>query len=75
MAERAGPAWCALAAVCRHLPGDAGHRRPFAPQIAPPTPNRQHLIQRLQPPLSPNEQGESMYWLGSDGLGRGVPRA
>ncbi|MCB0067426.1 MAG: ABC transporter permease, partial [Caldilineaceae bacterium] len=44
----------------------------FAPQIAPADPNRQHLIQRLQPPLSPNEQGESMYWLGSDGLGRDV---
>src|SRR5690606_24933118 len=44
----------------------------FAPQIAPSDPNRQHLIQRLQPPLSPNEQGESMYWLGSDGLGRDV---
>ncbi|MCB0151882.1 MAG: ABC transporter permease, partial [Caldilineaceae bacterium] len=41
-------------------------------QIAPADPNRQHLIQRLQPPLSPNEQGESMYWLGSDGLGRDV---
>lgn len=44
----------------------------FAPQIAPADPNRQHLIQRLQPPLSPNEQGESMYWLGSDGMGRDV---
>ncbi len=44
----------------------------FAPQLAPADPNRQHLIQRLLPPLSPNEQSESMYWLGSDGLGRDV---
>ena len=44
----------------------------FAAQIAPADPSRQHLIQRLLPPLSPNEQGESIYWLGSDGLGRDV---
>ena len=44
----------------------------FAPQIAPADPSRQHLIERLLPPLSPNQQADSVYWLGSDGLGRDV---
>jgi peptide/nickel transport system permease protein len=44
----------------------------FAPQIAPADPNRQYLIQRLLPPLSANAAADSVYWLGSDGLGRDI---
>ena len=44
----------------------------LSPQLAPADPNRQYLIQRLQPPLSVNEASGGVYWLGSDGLGRDV---
>jgi len=61
--------WPLLAAICLTTMVTVAI---FAPQIAPADPNRQHLIQRLQPPFSPNEQADRTYWLGSDGLGRDV---
>ncbi len=44
----------------------------FAPQLAPRDPNRQSIIARLQPPLTPNRQGRIDFVLGSDGLGRDI---
>jgi peptide/nickel transport system permease protein len=43
----------------------------FGPWLAPFDPNRQNLIMRLLPPLSPGA-GDMTYWLGSDQLGRDV---
>ena len=44
----------------------------FAPEIAPRDPNRQSIIARLAPPLTPNRQGRIDFILGSDGLGRDI---
>lgn len=44
----------------------------FSPQLAPKDPNRQNLILRLQPPFTPNAEGEVEFILGTDGLGRDV---
>jgi peptide/nickel transport system permease protein len=44
----------------------------FAPQLAPRDPNRQNIIARLQPPMTPNRQGHIDFPLGSDALGRDV---
>ena len=44
----------------------------FAPQIAPRDPNRQSIIARLAPPMTPNRQGRIDFILGSDGLGRDI---
>jgi peptide/nickel transport system permease protein len=44
----------------------------FAPQLSPADPNRQHLILRLQPPLTPATENAPGFLLGSDGLGRDV---
>ncbi len=44
----------------------------FAPEIAPRDPNRQNIIARLAPPLTPNRQGHIDFVLGSDGLGRDI---
>src|SRR5262249_11089874 len=44
----------------------------FAPQLAPRDPNRQNIIARLRPPMTPNRQGLIDYPLGSDALGRDV---
>lgn len=44
----------------------------FADQLAPKDPNRQNLILRLQPPMTPNEDGVIEFPLGTDGLGRDV---
>lgn len=44
----------------------------FSPQLAPKDPNRQNLILRLQPPFTPNDEGEIEFILGTDGLGRDV---
>ncbi|MBI5670527.1 MAG: ABC transporter permease [Chloroflexi bacterium] len=42
----------------------------FAPSIAPKDPNRQSLVERLIEPMKANENGEIVYFLGTDGLGR-----
>lgn len=44
----------------------------LGPAIAPKDPNRQNIMQRLQPPMTENRQGEVEYIMGSDGLGRDV---
>jgi peptide/nickel transport system permease protein len=44
----------------------------FAPQLAPADPGRQNLILRLSPPFTRGEDGQMLFWLGSDGLGRDV---
>ncbi|MCP4167055.1 MAG: ABC transporter permease [Chloroflexi bacterium] len=44
----------------------------FSEQLAPKDPNRQNLMLRLQPPFTPNEEGEIEFILGTDGLGRDV---
>jgi peptide/nickel transport system permease protein len=44
----------------------------FGPQIAPRDPNRQNLIERLQPPMEVDADGVVKYPMGSDALGRDV---
>jgi peptide/nickel transport system permease protein len=44
----------------------------FGPALAPKDPNRQNIIARLQPPLTPNRNGEVEHLLGTDGLGRDI---
>jgi peptide/nickel transport system permease protein len=44
----------------------------LAPELAPRDPNRQSIIARLQPPMTPNRQGRIDFPLGSDALGRDV---
>lgn len=44
----------------------------FGEQIAPKDPNRQNIIQRLQPPMVADRNGEVEFPLGTDGLGRDV---
>ncbi len=44
----------------------------FGPAIAPKDPNRQTLVDRLLAPLQPNTQGQVIYVLGSDVMGRDV---
>ncbi|GAB4410528.1 MAG: ABC transporter permease [Anaerolineae bacterium] len=44
----------------------------FGPQIAPKDPNRITLVARLKPPFERNAQGEMVYILGTDSLGRDV---
>ena len=43
----------------------------FGPALAPFDPNRQNILMRLLEPGSPG-RGDSVYWLGSDHLGRDV---
>lgn len=42
------------------------------PSISPKDPNRQNIILRLQPPMTPDRQGVVQHVLGTDGLGRDV---
>jgi peptide/nickel transport system permease protein len=42
------------------------------PTIAPRDPNRQNIIVRLQPPMTPDRAGNVQFILGTDGLGRDV---
>jgi peptide/nickel transport system permease protein len=42
------------------------------PTIAPKDPNRQNIIARLQPPMTPDRAGVVQFMLGTDGLGRDV---
>jgi peptide/nickel transport system permease protein len=42
------------------------------PSIAPKDPNRQNIILRLQPPMTPDRAGNVQFALGTDGLGRDV---
>ena len=42
------------------------------PAISPKDPNRQNIILRLQPPMTPDRQGVVQHVLGTDGLGRDV---
>ncbi len=44
----------------------------FGDQIAPKDPNRQNIIQRLQPPMVAERSGDVEFLLGTDGLGRDV---
>lgn len=44
----------------------------FGDQIAPKDPNRQNIIQRLQPPMVADRNGDIEFPLGTDGLGRDV---
>ncbi|MBI1256664.1 MAG: ABC transporter permease subunit [Chloroflexi bacterium] len=44
----------------------------IGPQIAPKDPNRQSLIERLQPPFQQAADGTTPFPLGTDGLGRDV---
>jgi peptide/nickel transport system permease protein len=44
----------------------------FGPSLAPRDPNRQNIMARLQPPLTPNRQGQVLNPLGTDALGRDV---
>jgi len=44
----------------------------FGEQIAPKDPNRQNIIQRLQPPMVADRNGDIEFPLGTDGLGRDV---
>jgi peptide/nickel transport system permease protein len=44
----------------------------FGPALAPKDPNRQNIIARLQPPLTPSRNGEVEHLLGTDGLGRDI---
>ena len=42
------------------------------PSISPKDPNRQNIILRLQPPMTPDRQGVVQHVLGTDALGRDV---
>ena len=44
----------------------------FGPSIAPRDPNRQNIMARLQPPFTPDRQGQVVNPLGTDALGRDV---
>lgn len=44
----------------------------FGDQIAPKDPNRQNILQRLQPPMVADRNGDVEFPLGTDGLGRDV---
>jgi peptide/nickel transport system permease protein len=44
----------------------------FGPSLAPRDPNRQNIMARLQPPMTPNRQGAILNPLGTDALGRDV---
>lgn len=44
----------------------------FGPSVAPRDPNRQNIMTRLQPPMTPDRRGEINHLLGTDGLGRDV---
>jgi len=44
----------------------------FGPSLAPRDPNRQNIMTRLQPPMTPNRQGVILNPLGTDALGRDV---
>lgn len=44
----------------------------FGPSLAPLDPNRQNIMQRLQPPLATDRRGEMKHVLGTDGLGRDI---
>ena len=44
----------------------------IGPQIAPKDPNRQNLILRLRPPMTPEADGSIEFPLGTDALGRDV---
>jgi peptide/nickel transport system permease protein len=44
----------------------------FGPALAPRDPNRQNIIARLQPPLTPSRSGELEHILGTDALGRDI---
>lgn len=44
----------------------------FAPQLAPKDPNRRDIFAILKPPMYINDEGELVYILGSDQVGRDV---
>ncbi len=44
----------------------------FGPSFAPKDPNRQNIMLRLQPPMTPDRNGEVQHLLGTDALGRDV---
>jgi peptide/nickel transport system permease protein len=44
----------------------------WGPDLAPRDPNRQNILQRLQPPGTLDRQGQVQFALGSDALGRDV---
>jgi peptide/nickel transport system permease protein len=44
----------------------------FGPSFAPRDPNRQNILTRLQPPMTPDRRGVVQHYLGSDALGRDV---
>jgi peptide/nickel transport system permease protein len=61
--------WPLLAIVVLLLVGVAAVA---GPRIAPKDPNRQNIIVRLQPPMTPDRAGNVQFMLGTDGLGRDV---
>lgn len=44
----------------------------FGPSFAPRDPNRQNILSRLQPPMTPDRRGIVQHQLGTDALGRDV---
>ena len=44
----------------------------FGPSFAPRDPNRQNILTRLQPPMTPDRRGIVQHYLGSDALGRDI---
>jgi peptide/nickel transport system permease protein len=44
----------------------------IGPALAPRDPNRQNIINRLQPPMTPDRSGVIQHYLGTDALGRDV---
>jgi peptide/nickel transport system permease protein len=42
------------------------------PSLAPRDPNRQNIVNRLQPPMQPDAAGDVQHYLGTDALGRDV---
>jgi peptide/nickel transport system permease protein len=44
----------------------------FGPSVAPRDPNRQNILTRLQPPMTPDRRGVVQHYLGTDALGRDV---
>ena len=42
----------------------------FASEISPLDPNKNHIMERVSPPLTLDKKGEMKYLIGSDALGR-----
>ena len=42
----------------------------FASELSPLDPNKNHIMERVSPPLTLDKKGEMKYLIGSDALGR-----